>query len=56
MPAVAYSRCHVCHDPIPLTVTSDPVHRPGEQITLVVDATDMWAHAWTHEGQADPEG
>lgn len=53
MPAVAYSRCVVCYDPIPVAMTSDLVRAPGEPLTLVADATDVWAHAWTHGEQAD---
>lgn len=56
MSAVAYTRCSECHSPIPLTITSDPVRRPDEPITLVVDETDVWAHAWIHEEQAEREG
>lgn len=54
MPAIGYSRCHVCHCPIPYTITSEPVP-PGEPIVLVMDETDVWAHAWTHEEQADTD-
>lgn len=54
MPAIGYSRCCVCHCPIPYTITSEPVP-PGEPIVLVMDETDVWAHAWTHEEQADTD-
>ncbi len=54
MPAVAHTRCGACRALIPVAVTSDPAHRPGEPITLVLDETDLWVHA--HEEQADREG
>lgn len=55
--AVVHEPCPACGLPIPVTITSDlDASGRGVTITLIPDMTDLWAHAWTHDGEAQADG